>query len=120
MNKFIIAAIAAATILPAAANAQSFDRHGPGRPGDTRVVVVDRSPKPVPAAWHRPAPVARIAIGTRVEPGFVASHAVVKNPARYRLARAGANARWVKVRDDAVLVNLRTNRVINIAYNLFR
>ncbi len=117
MNKFIIAAIAAATILPTAAIAQPFDRHGPAQ---TRVVVVDHNRKPVPAVWHRPAPVKRIAIGARVEPGFVASHATIKNPARYRLARAGANARWVKVSDDAVLVNLRTNRVVNIAYNLFR
>ncbi len=120
MNKFIIAAIAAATILPAAANAQPFDRHGPARPAEAKVVVIDQGRHATPAVWHRPAPVKRIGIGTRVEPGFVASHSVIKNPTRYHLARAGSNARWVKVSDDAVLVNLRTNRVVNIAYNLFR
>ncbi len=120
MNKFLIAAIATAVILPSAAMAQPFDRHVQARPAQTRVVVIDHDRKPAAAVWHRPAPVKRIGVGTRVDPGFVASHSVIKNPARYRLARAGSNARWLKVSDDAVLVNLRTNRVVNISYNLFR
>ena len=119
MNKFIIAAIAAATILPTAAMAQPFDRHVPART-ETRVVVLDRNNHGAQGNWHRPAPVKRIAVGARVEPGFLASHAKIKNPARYRLPRASVNTRWVKVRDDAVLLNLKTNRVVNIAYNVLR
>ncbi len=116
MNKFVIAAIAAAVILPSAAMAQPADRHD-SRPA-TKVVIVDRHDAQRHDG-HRPA-VHRIAVGTRVEPAFIARHDVIKHPARYRLAKPGANARWLKVRDDAVLVNLRTGRVLNIAHSLFR
>ena len=111
MNKFVIAAIAAATILPSAAMAQDFGRH------DTKVVVVDRNDHRGPG-WNRPA-VQRIAVGQRLEPGFIARQNVVKNPRHYRLAKASGSTRWLKVRDNAVLVNLRTGRVLNIVYRLF-
>ncbi len=105
MKKLFIAAIAAAAILPSAAMAQHYDRH------DNKVVVVD----------HRgPAANKRIVVGTRIEPGFIARQEVIRQPARYRLARASANTRWLRVHDDAVLVNLRTGRVLNVAFNLFR
>lgn len=124
MKKIIIAAIAAATLIPSAAMAQSYDRDGRhGRDGraDTRVVVIDRDRHDGRGHdWNRPVVVKRLAIGARVDRDFVAKHAVIKQPARYRLAKPGANARWLKVRDDAVLVNLRTGRVLAIANNLFR
>jgi Ni/Co efflux regulator RcnB len=44
---------------------------------------------------------------------------VLKNPRHYRLAKASGSTRWLKVRDDAVLVNLRTGRIVNIVYRLF-
>lgn len=115
MNKFVIAAIAAATILPSAAMAQSHDpsfgRH------DTKVVVVDRNDHRGPA-WHRPA-VQRLIIGSRLEPSFIARQVVIKHPKQYRLVKAGAGNRWLKVRNDAVLVNLRTGRVVNIVHRAF-
>jgi Ni/Co efflux regulator RcnB len=111
MKKFVIAAIAAATILPSAAMAQGFGRH------DTKVVVVDRNDHRGPG-WHRPA-VQRLTVGSRLEPGFIARQEVVSHPRHYRLAKAGGGTRWLKVRDDAVLVNLRTGRVLDIVYRLF-
>ena len=111
MKTFVIAAIAAATILPSAAMAQPFDRH------DTKVVVVDRNDHRGPG-WHRPA-VQRLTVGSRLEPGFIARQDVVKNPRHYRLAKASGGMRWLKIRDDAVLVNLRTGRVLDIVYRLF-
>ncbi|MBO9670457.1 MAG: RcnB family protein [Sphingobium sp.] len=113
MNKFVIAAIAAATILPSAAMAQpgSFDRH------DTKVVVVDRGDHRGPG-WHRPA-VQRLAIGSRLEPGFIARQDVIKHPRQYRLAKAGGGNRWLKVRHDAVLVNLHTGRVLDVVHRAF-
>lgn len=113
MNKFVIAAIAAATILPSAAMAQpgSFGRH------DTKVVVVDRGDHRGPG-WHRPA-VQRLTVGSRLEPGFIARHDVIKHPKQYRLAKAGGGNRWLKVRDDAVLVNLHTGRVLDVVHRAF-
>jgi Ni/Co efflux regulator RcnB len=111
MKKFVIAAIAAATILPSAAMAQPFDRH------DTKVVVVDRNDHRGPG-WHRPV-VQRLTVGSRLEPGFIARQDVVKNPRHYRLAKASGGMRWLRVRNDAVLVNLRTGRVLDIVYRLF-
>ncbi|MBO9574709.1 MAG: RcnB family protein [Sphingobium sp.] len=108
MKKLLIAALAAAAILPSAAMA---------RPADTRVVVVDHDR----GFGHRgPVGVKRITVGSRVEPGFIARHDVVQHPRRYHLAKTNANTRWLKVRDDAVLVNLRSGRVLDVAYNLFR
>lgn len=113
MNKFVIAAIAAATILPSAAMAQpgSFGRH------DTKVVVVDRNDHRGPG-WHRPA-VQRLVIGSRLEPSFIARQSVITHPKQYRLAKAGGGNRWIKVRDDAVLVNLHTGRVVDIVHRAF-
>jgi Ni/Co efflux regulator RcnB len=112
MNKFVIAAIAAATILPSAAMAKPFD-NSYGR-HDTKVVVVDhRGPD------HRGPGFNRLSVGQRLEPGFIARQDVVKNPRHYRLAKAGGSTRWLKVRDDAVLVNLRSGRVLDIVYRLF-
>lgn len=114
MKKFVIAALAAAVILPSAAMARPSDH----AVHNTRVVVVDnhqRGPN-----WHGPAVKQRITVGSRVDNRFIARHDVIKKPARYHLARTGANARWLKVRDDAVMVNLRTGRVLDVAYNLFR
>ncbi len=120
MNRIIIAAIAA-TLIPTAAMAKPADHHGPSQRHDARVVIVDKQAKPAPAAWHRPTPARqRITVGARVEPSFIARHKTIQQPARYRLARTGPNTRWLKVADDAVLVNLRSGKVLNIAYNLFR
>ncbi|HEY1124044.1 MAG TPA: RcnB family protein [Sphingobium sp.] len=111
MKKFVIAAIAAATILPSAAMAQGFERH------DTKVVVIDRSDHRGPG-WHRPA-VQRLTVGSRLDPGFIARHDVIKHPKQYRLAKAGGGNRWLKVRDEAVLVNLHTGRVLDIVHRRF-
>lgn len=104
MNKFVIAAIAAAAILPSAAMAKPYDRH------ETKVVVVD----------HRGPAAHRIAVGQRFDAGFIARQQVIRQPARYHLARAHGNTRWLRVHDDAVLVNLRTGRVIDVVFNRFR
>jgi len=115
MNKFVIAAIAAATILPSAAMAQGsgqpFARH------DTKIVVVDRNDHRGPG-WHRPV-AQRLTIGSRLEPGFIARQDVIKHPKQYRLAKAGGGNRWLKVREDAVLVNLHTGRVLDIVHRPF-
>jgi Ni/Co efflux regulator RcnB len=111
MKKFVIAAIAAATILPSAAMAQPFDRH------DTKVVVVDRNDHRGPG-WHRPI-VQRLTVGSRLEPGFIARQDVIKHPKQYRLTKAGVGNRWLKIRDEAVLVNLHTGRVLDIVRRLF-
>jgi len=107
MKKLLIAAVAAATVLPSAAMA---------RPAE-RIVVVDHDRG---FAHRGPVEVRRITVGSRVEPGFIARHDVVQHPRRYHLTKTTANTRWLKVRDDAVLVNLRNGRVLDIAYNLFR
>lgn len=111
MKTFVIAAIAAATILPSAAMAQNFGRH------DTKVVVVDRNDHRGPG-WNRPI-VQRLTVGQRLEPGFIARQDVIKNPKHYRLAKARGGTRWLKIRDDAVLVNLHTGRVLDIVHRLF-
>ncbi|MBO9581073.1 MAG: RcnB family protein [Sphingobium sp.] len=115
MNKLVIAAIAAATILPSAAMAQgssqSFGRH------DTKVVVVDRGHHRGPG-WHRPA-AQHLTIGSRLEPGFIARQDVIKHPKQYRLAKAGSGNRWLKVRNNAVLVNLHTGRVLDVVHRAF-
>jgi len=99
MKKLVFAVLAAATILPSAAIAAPFDRH---------VVVVDRKGPE------------RIAIGGKVDRGFIARHEAIGHPGRFHLARAGHDARWLRVRDDAVLVNLHSGRILNIVDRVFR
>jgi Ni/Co efflux regulator RcnB len=99
MKKLVFIALAVATVIPSAAMAAPFDRHA---------VVIDRKGPE------------RIAIGGHVDQGFIARHEVIDHPGRFHLARAGHDARWLRVRDDAVLVNLHSGRILNIVDRVFR
>lgn len=116
MRNIIIAALAAAALVPTAAMAQPDH----GRRADSRVVVVDRGPAVRPSAWHKGPVETRIIVGARIQPEHYARRYIVAEPGRYRLAHARANQRWVRIHDDAVLVNVRTGRVIAVKYRLFR
>lgn len=118
MNKFIIAALASAALLPSAAMAKSYDRHDE-RPAVTKVVVVDRHDTR-DHDWRRPAVVNRIAVGQKLDARFIARQDTIRHPVRYKLAKPARNAQWLKIRDDAVLVNVNNGKVLRVAYNIFR
>jgi len=119
MRTLIIAALAATSLLPTAAMAQS--RYDQARPNQVRVVTVDRhGPYQKTTVWRGPAQQHRIVQGMKLEPGFYSRDHAIARPARYNLSRAGANHRWVRISDDAVLVNLRTGRVVTVVNRVFR
>lgn len=61
----------------------------------------------------------RIRIGTRLTATRYAPRYAIAYPQRYRLAHAGYSQRWVRMDHDAVLVNLRTGRVVSVVYGRF-
>lgn len=60
-----------------------------------------------------------VVIGHRFEPIYYGSRYVIANPWRYRLPAATGNRRWIRYGNDAVLVNVRNGRVIQIYNNFF-
>lgn len=118
MNKFVIAALATAVIIPSAAMAKPFDRHDE-RPAATKVVVIDRHDTR-DHERRRPAVVNRIAVGQKLDARFIARQDTIRHPVRYKLAKPARNAQWLKIRDDAVLVNVNNGKVLRIAHNIFR
>ncbi|GEM_PF-1435290 len=146
MKPLILATLAAVIALPQAALAQPIGQ-GPApvhatqhKPLDTRAKAPAAQPasarkvtpkaqvqpkrqsqsQPKPRPLAKAQPTVHLAVGTRLDSKFIAQHETIRQPARYRLAHTGANTRWLRVRNDAVMVNLQTGRVLNIAYNLFR
>ncbi len=113
MRNLLIAALAAATLIPSAAMA------APHRVETTRTVIVDRHDNRGPG-WNRPAVVTRVVVGRPLDRAYFHKRYIVSNPAYYRLGRPGINQRWVRIQNDAVLVNERTGRVIAVRERTFR
>lgn len=116
MRPFLIAAIGTALLLPAAAMA-----HPDPRP--TRIAWAGPQGGPAaaqgPIATTRAVVQNRIIAGMRLEPAAYARSRAITKPGRYHLARAGTNMRWVRIQDDAVLVNLKNGRVVTAVYRTF-
>ena len=112
MRNLLIAALAVTTLIPSAAMA------APHRT-ETSVVVVDHHPAHGPG-WNRPAVQPRYAVGSRLDRSYLAKRYVIVNPRAYRLGRPGINQRWIRIQNDAILVNERTGRVVVVKYHAFR
>lgn len=131
MKKLILASFATLAILPATAMAQ------PGRPpahemrrdhhdarqnydrrDDSRRAVHEYNRanpwRAAPFRYHR------FDVGARIRPAYFASPYVVRDYQRFRWSRPGANQRWIRHYDDALLVNTRTGRVVKVIHNAFR
>lgn len=70
--------------------------------------------------WNAPFRYQRWNKGNRMNASYYAPRYAVNNPQRYRLPNAGRNLRWVRHYDDALLVNTRTGRVVDVRRNIFR
>lgn len=109
MRKFIIAALAATALVPAAANAQYAPR--------PQQVRVDYHPG---HDRDRHVRVEKIVVGARLQPVYYNSRVTIDHPGRYGLARPGRQQSWVRVGSDAVLINLRTGNVVAVTHRVFR
>lgn len=58
-------------------------------------------------------------IGFRFAPIFYSSRYWIANPWTYRLPPAGYGMRWIRYGNDAVLVNMRTGRVVQVYRDFF-
>lgn len=62
----------------------------------------------------------RFTIGARIQPVYFGPRYAVADWRRFHWAAPAANQRWVRHYDDALLVNVRTGRVVKVIYNAFR
>jgi Ni/Co efflux regulator RcnB len=62
----------------------------------------------------------RYTAGARIQPAYYSHRYVIVDYGRFRWARPGVNERWVRHYDDALLVNIRTGRVVKVIYHAFR
>jgi Ni/Co efflux regulator RcnB len=129
MRKLILAAAIAATVLPAAAQAQ----HGPDREQirqdrhelrhdrremrrDRREMQRERVAYVAPyGGWHY----APINNGYTLRPGFYDQRYQVSDYNRYNLTAPGRNLRWVRYGNDLLLVNVRNGRVLRVLHNRY-
>lgn len=143
MRTMLMTAVAAALLVPGAANAQSarevrHDRREVRkdiRHGDYREAREDR--RELREDWrdyrrahrdvyHRPAYVGprgyryrQVTVGYRFAPSYYGSRYRVNDWARYRLARPGAHQRWIRYGNDMLLINVRTGRVLRVYRGFF-
>ena len=120
----LIAALAA----PAAASAQRPpDAHVlRPQPGDV-IDVIGEPAKPSSESsrkgYEPPYPgwrYAPVAVGQRLSPAFLAPRYLIAEPARQGLPAARGNRRWIRYGEDALLVDLRTQRVVQAVRNRCR
>ncbi|MFT3965582.1 MAG: RcnB family protein [Sphingobium sp.] len=64
--------------------------------------------------WRAPFAYQRFQPGAAIRPNYYASRYYIANPGRYRLPPATGTNRWVRHYDDALLVNVRTGRVVQV------
>lgn len=145
MKKLILASLAALVVIPSTAMAQPAgqlqrDRHDvreaqrdvrdarrdvrdarhdvrDARQDHQRVVRDYNRANPWRAAPFR---YKRFTVGARIQPSYFGSRYTVKDYQRFHWSKPGANQRWVRHYDDALLINTRTGRVVKVIYNAFR
>ena len=61
----------------------------------------------------------RLSIGLTLGSGFFGSRYYINDPWAYRLPQAYGPYRWVRYWDDALLIDLRTGRVVDVVYGIF-
>lgn len=64
--------------------------------------------------WRAPFAYQRFREGSMLRPQYYGSRYYIVNPGRYRLPAAVGPNRWVRHYDDALLVNVRTGRVVRV------
>jgi Ni/Co efflux regulator RcnB len=64
--------------------------------------------------WRAPFAYQRFRAGAAIRPAFYTSRYYIANPGRYHLPPATGTTRWVRHYDDALLVNVRTGRVVRV------
>jgi Ni/Co efflux regulator RcnB len=58
--------------------------------------------------------------GSSIRPAYFARNYVINDYQRFRWSAPRVNERWVRHYDDALLVNVRSGRVVKVVYNAFR
>ncbi|HEX7856659.1 MAG TPA: RcnB family protein [Sphingobium sp.] len=130
MRKTIIAALIVATAMPSMAMAQSNElrhdrqniRHEQRDLRDARREYREdwrdyRAKNRTIYArgnWRAPFAYQRFRTGAVMHPNYYANRYYIVNPGRYRLPAASGPNRWVRHYDDAVLVNVRSGRVVQV------
>lgn len=61
----------------------------------------------------------RFGLGWQIWPAYYSSRYWLNDPYQYRLPYVGYPYRWVRYWDDAVLVDTRTGRVVDVIYDFF-
>jgi len=126
MRKLILAGAIAATVLPAAAQAQYApnrqeirqdrreirqDRHDLRQ--DRREVRRNVYVAPYGGWRYRP-----VTSGYQLRPVFYGQRYWVNDYARFNVAAPRPNLRWVRYGNDLLLVNVRNGRVLEVRHNL--
>ena len=144
MRKLILSALAAATVLPVAAQAQSNDalRRDRDIRGDQRDPRQDRRDYRddrshrwgdndwrdwrnqnrgiyARGQWRAPFRYTAFRAGARIAPSYYGSSYWIADPWRYRLPPAGYGERWVRHYDDLLLVDTRRGVVLRVINHFY-
>ena len=127
MQKFLLAGLMAATILPGTAVAAPHGNarhHGAEARHDTRHHN-NQQAKHRNRSWTAYAAPVRnwryrpVTIGYQLQPSFYGSRYYVSNYSAYQLRAPSRFQRWIRYGDDLLLVNVRTGRVLQVQHNRY-
>ncbi|KHL25574.1 hypothetical protein PK98_02585 [Croceibacterium mercuriale] len=121
MNKVIATLLAAALVVPFAAEAQPVQRHD--RAEQARYNQHDRGDRhdrrPQATSPRQQHQIHRFARGDRFDRNRAANYRRLDHRQVRRLSAPGRNQMWVRSGNDALLVSLRNNTVQRIVPNIF-
>lgn len=136
MKKFLIAGLAALTLIPSTAMAQPYHAQSRQDVREERRDVREAKRDLKEARWDyqrevreynrerpwRAAPFKyqHFKAGAIVRPVYYGRNYVVNDWRRFRWDAPRANQQWVRHYNDALLVNTRTGRVVKVIPNAFR
>ena len=132
MNKLILLAAMAATVVPGAASAQQRELRQDRREvrQDRQELRRDRNELRQDrrsAGRHRVAYVAPyrnwryrpVTVGYQLRPAFYGSRYYINDYGAHNVRAPGRWQRWVRYGDDLLLVNVRTGRVLQVVHNRY-
>lgn len=110
MRKILLAALAAAVLMPAGANAQSASQREfeAFRDANEALFTVPAYEAPRGQRYRR------VSVGETLVPAFFADKYVIENFREYRLSPPAREQKYIRFGNDVVLVNTRSGNILAV------
>ena len=119
MRKILLTALAATVLVPTVAAAQAITREEREEAWETlRETNADLFRRPAYVS-PRGLPSPRVSSGAQLAPAFYGPSYRIEHFGSYNLPSPGADQHYIRYRNDVLLVNVRSGRVIRVIRDFF-